>query len=96
MIFRLMGIGWAIFGMIELTVRKREKRGWKIKEKVGKGERKRERLPGSENISTFQIEPTNKVYHPNLGSVSLYKPFQIHAICSRRDITCSLIVVISS
>ena len=66
MIFCLMGIGWAIFGMIELTVRKREKRGWKIKEKVGKGERKRERLPGSENISTFQIEPTNKVYHPNL------------------------------
>ena len=38
-----------------------------IKEKVEKkGERKRERLPGSENISTFQIEPTNKVYHPNL------------------------------
>ena len=84
--------------MIELTVRKREKRGWKIKEKVEKkGERKRERLPGSENINTFQIEPTNKVYPSQLiGSFSLYKPFQIHAICSQRDITCSLIVVIAS
>ena len=94
-----MGIGWAIFGMIELSVRKREKRGWKIKEKVEKkGERKRERLPGSENINTFQKEPTNKVYHPNLLVLfhCTYKPFQIHAICSQRDITCSLIVVIAS
>ena len=66
---------------------KREERMEDIKEKVEKkGERKRERLPGSENINTFQIEPTNKVYHPNLGSVSLYKPFQILQYVARETL----------
>ena len=69
MIFRLMGIGWAILIWNDRAhcKEKREERMEDIKEKVEKkGERKRERLPGSENINTFQIEPTNKVYHPNL------------------------------
>ena len=63
--------------MIELTVRKREKRGWKIKEKVEKkGERKRERehFPNR----AYQQSVSSQL----IGSVSLYKPFQIHAICS--------------